>query len=207
SRRVSPRSRQICASRPNSALPAPYPRYSGSTKRSSSQIPFLPVQVEKVWNQMAKPMTVPSTSAMSPNVFGLPSVGNITAAKSASVASTASGSLSSTASAWTRRRICGRSASTASRMVTDILPPVSSEQVLAHIAGQRGQLLGGGGDGRERIGRGIVGRECLGDGIDGDLGVDLADRTARGRVPLDAEGGLHIREDGADRIRVLDDDR
>src|SRR5699024_11510362 len=37
-------------------------------------------------------------------------------------------------------------------------------------------------------------------------GVDLADRTARGRVPLDDEGGLHICQDGADRIRVLDDD-
>src|SRR5699024_12304720 len=58
-----------------------------------------------------------------------------------------------------------------------------------------------------RTGPGMLGRESLGGGTGGDLGLDRADRPARGRAPLDAGGGLHSREDGADRIRVLDDDR
>ena len=46
--------------RASRAVPRPWPRCSGSTKRSSSQMPGRPVHVEKLRNQIAMPTTAPS---------------------------------------------------------------------------------------------------------------------------------------------------
>ena len=83
---------------------------------------------------------------------------------------------------------------------------VSSESVFVCVGGHLGQLLGGGGLGCFRMRVGVEGGERLGDGIDRHLGVDLADRSARRRIPFDAEGGFDIGEHRTDRIRILDDD-
>ena len=100
------------------AAPArsPWPRRSGRTNRSSSQIPWRPVHVENVTNQTATPTTAPSpASARWAKTLG--SGPNRAVVSIASVVSTASGSRSYRASSSMRWRIVGTSSGRAGRII------------------------------------------------------------------------------------------
>ncbi len=72
----------------------PWPRCSGSTKRSSSQMPAWPVHVEKLRNHSAMPTTAPSRTATRLYAVGSPSSGKRAVSNWAGVAVAASGSRS-----------------------------------------------------------------------------------------------------------------